>query len=185
MARLFIAIPIPENIQEQLQSLQYEGWEEGNVIPKDFHITLQFLGEIPDHQIPNLIRSLERIVFANFRLQIRGVDFFGKNDRPHIYFAKVFSADEGFDELFDLHGLIQDELNMGPFKSAANDHKKFKPHITLTRLKNIYDSVEQLPRLLQLGGDFVSEEFEVNYFALYESRPFKANNRYQLIEKFF
>ncbi|MFQ5335389.1 MAG: RNA 2',3'-cyclic phosphodiesterase, partial [Flavobacteriales bacterium] len=61
--RLFSGIEIPENIKSELTLLSTGITERANlrfVPPENMHITLQFYGNVPEEDIPDLKRHLEQ-----------------------------------------------------------------------------------------------------------------------------
>src|SRR5579863_5293221 len=77
--RLFVAIELPENIrlhlakmQEALKPIFGGKWTK----PQQLHITLKFLGETPDAQLPELIDALSEVELdTEILLQTKGVLF--------------------------------------------------------------------------------------------------------------
>ena len=76
MTRLFVGLKIPEDIREELLSL-CSGLENVRWVKKEnFHITLQFIGEVQKSYLDDLVQSLSEIRFSQFDLTLNGINFF-------------------------------------------------------------------------------------------------------------
>jgi len=141
MKRVFIAVKTDfsletinkfESIKELLQKSRIK-WVDFN----NLHITLKFLGNCSEKQIPLIIKELSRISekFSAFTLEFEGFGIFG-----NINFPKVFWV--GIKEnkcLIELQKEI--ELNMQPL-GFHRDTKPFRPHLTLGRVKFLKEKKE-------------------------------------------
>ena len=85
--RLFISINFTEDILEMLYDLREELRRQavsGNFSRKDnFHLTLAFLGEVPESKIPNIRRAMETSVINSFLLEIYNIGKFKKRKDFH------------------------------------------------------------------------------------------------------
>ena len=63
MARLFLAIDLPEEHKALLQTLPDEKIHARWTPQDKYHLTLRFLGDVPETQIPTLQRRLARVAF--------------------------------------------------------------------------------------------------------------------------
>lgn len=101
------------------------------VAPGGLHITLKFLGEIPEQRVEDVHSAMER-AFAgssSFSFTIRGVGAF-----PSVRAARVVWAGvkQGREELVELHRRLEGELTKLGFPA---EKRAFVPHITLARVK--------------------------------------------------
>jgi 2'-5' RNA ligase len=72
--RAFLALPLPDTICDALERLQ-ESIPGGNLIPpENFHLTLAFLGEQPEHALEDLHFSLEAFRATAFGVHLKGLD---------------------------------------------------------------------------------------------------------------
>jgi RNA 2',3'-cyclic 3'-phosphodiesterase len=136
--RLFVAIPIPEPVREEIIRVQRElqplvprgvvRWAR----PDQFHLTLRFLGNVPADGVENLKKSVGAVCrnARSLSLRAEGVGFFPNARAPRVVWAGI---NDGAGRLGDLQRQI--ESAVGPFSSEPGE-KNFTGHATLGRLKN-------------------------------------------------
>lgn len=135
--RTFIAIKIPEDIQEKLigiqeklkQSEAHVSW----VKPGNIHLTLKFLGNIQEGQISKIISSLEESVktLSPFQLQVGYAGAF-----PNLRYPRVVWVGVTDDETGSLKTL-QKDLNLRLAKLGfKKENGRFNPHLTLGRVRS-------------------------------------------------
>ena len=158
--RLFVALDLPENILACLQPL-LENVPAGRSPRLDqVHFTLNFIGEVPDQEFPDLAATLRGVEAKRFKLRMKGVGCFPSPNRPRILWAGIEKV-PGLLEIKDKIDSALDKLRYPPEK------RSFHPHITLSRIKN--------PHALGIGDflkkylSFETSEFEVREFLLYSS----------------
>jgi 2'-5' RNA ligase len=137
--RLFIAIPIPEpvrdeviRVQRELQLLTSRGavrWTK----PDQFHLTLRFLGDVPVAGLEKLRESVNAVCLSAQPLQLRaeGIGFFPNPHSPRVVWVGIDDK-EGL--LVDLQKRI--EAAVRPF-AAEPGEKNFSGHVTLGRVKKL------------------------------------------------
>jgi len=133
--RLFIAAPLEENMKESLYRdmadfrSRYPGitW----VRPGAMHITLVFLGEIPDENPGDVTQALEGIgaTVKPFTLVFKGFGAFPPKGKPRVIFCRV---EEGAAELQYIYRACSSGLKGF---IPANSKPSFKPHLTIGRVK--------------------------------------------------
>ena len=130
--RVFIAIDLPNEFRETLRKIQRElraltesvRW----VAPESIHITLKFLGEIPDKRVDDIDAALTGLTWKPFTVTVRGVGFFPGNRSPRVFWAGMEAPTmQGLAEKLDTR---MEQLGFEKEKRA------FRPHITLARAKN-------------------------------------------------
>jgi 2'-5' RNA ligase len=136
---LFIAIPIPEpvrdeiiRVQQEMQPLAPRGaarWTR----PDQFHLTLRFLGDVLVAGLEQLKESVGAVCMNARPLQLRaeGVGFFPNPHSPRVVWVGI---DDQAGLLVDLQKQI--ETAVRPF-AAEPGGKNFSGHVTLGRLKNL------------------------------------------------
>ena len=84
--RLFIAINLPDELRTQLKELQRvlrplastAKW----VAPESIHITLKFLGEVPEKRVEQIDTALASLAWKPFTISVHGVGFFPGTRSP-------------------------------------------------------------------------------------------------------
>ena len=84
--RIFVAIEITN--KEVIDSItQFQGKIDVDAKPiksKNFHFTLQFLGEVSEEITHEIIQALCKIKFSSFDVNLKGVGAFPKSKSPRI-----------------------------------------------------------------------------------------------------
>jgi len=135
--RLFIAIPVPLAVREEISRAQSQ--LQRNSPPgiirwtrsEQFHVTIKFLGDVQSEQVQALAKAVFLVCskFPKLQLSAHGIGFFPGSQRPRIVWAGV--ADKS-GKLRELHReMEQAVLPFGPAKAEES----FTGHITLGRFK--------------------------------------------------
>ena len=177
--RAFIAIDIPNKITDEIGELEkkLEKLEipAKFIAPKTLHITLKFLGFIEDNEIDLVTQVLEREVpkFEPFRLSLGQVCLI-----PDSKWARVVAIEaEEDEELLYLQRKLVEELDKLPFVSVFT--RKFKPHVTIGRLKKGSLGFRRNDELKYYNLDL---SFQVKEIKLKESELFQEGARYKDIK---
>lgn len=131
--RLFTCIELTESIQKELDSWIPDRSLLRKPKPEQLHLTLLFLGECTPYQKDDIIRELENITVEPFELKIEDMGAFPDQKNPRVIWAGV----EMGPKLTDLQQNVLDSLSG---YIPDNQKKRFKPHITLARVKGDMNS---------------------------------------------
>lgn len=178
MARLFYAIPLPSAVQQEVAGMA------ASVLPAhifrtvpaaNIHITLVFLGEIPDEDVTRSVSILDSL--EESAQQFGGAEYPGKRNLviggagafPRLEAPRVvwIGVPEGTHLLTAVHGTLVESL------TAANlpfDRKPFRPHVTIAYRRRTTGELRRVTRVMQEAfADFrrCISPLEV---VLYESR---------------
>ena len=138
--RLFLALEPPDPVRRRLAAAQGELRSAGGrhsdeirwVAPDRMHLTLQFLGEVPEERLDAVRDAVARAAAASLplRLEVRGAGGFPSARRPRAIWGGVAG---------DLDGLQALVLGLGralePLGFPA-DGRSFTPHFTFGRSRN-------------------------------------------------
>lgn len=137
MIRAFIAIKISAEIQAKLGEVQTKLKQADAQIswvqPEGIHLTLQFLGNIEEDRIPQIVEQMQASVqkVSPFQLQIGYAGAF-----PNLMYPRVIWVGVTDDEANSLKTL-QEDLNARLVKMGFEQEEgRFKPHLTLGRVKS-------------------------------------------------
>ena len=135
MARVFLAIDLPNHLKSFIEQEQVK-WKQVKsgvkwVRPNLLHLTLKFLGEVPEEQLPTISESLKDICnnHPSFSLSLNGIGVFPTPVRPKVFWIGLAGE---LDKLKALHTDIETNLAQLGF---AVEKRKFSPHITIARAK--------------------------------------------------
>ena len=129
MVRAFIAVEPSAEIRNEISAAGQELRGAGRlsfVSPNLMHITLKFLGEVPESQIPKITASLDGISASPYILQASGISTFGRP--PRVIKAEVHDSGATAALALDVESRM---AKLG----FAREEKPFSPHITIARVK--------------------------------------------------
>jgi 2'-5' RNA ligase len=127
--RLFFALWPPTAAAERLAALARASARQFGGKPtrrENIHLTLAFLGEVPDERLPLLIRTAQIVDGAPFALRI---DCLGYWRRPQLLWAGSTSPGAALGELADD---LRQTLTEAGFAVADQD-RAFTAHVSLLR----------------------------------------------------
>lgn len=156
MVRAFVGIDIDEAVRQKLvavqEQLQTTGGQLKLVEPPNIHVTMKFLGEVPEDKIGSIAEALKKAATGTgqFDLGVRGIGVF-----PNLRYIRVVWAGvaEGRDEVIGLHQKIDQELQPLGFRLDRD----FVPHLTIARVK----TAKQKERLAAFVKEMTDAEFGV------------------------
>lgn len=181
--RIFIAIrlqPDEETVRSALHVMRQALSDEPiRWVPSVYwHITLRFLGKTDTDMIEAISRKMRGLARRHkpFNLPLHGLHVFGKPDYPKVLWWGVTEHPL----LLKLYAAVQDSLQDLGF---ANEHRVFRPHVTLGRMKRL----NNLPRFreqMEMNHELFTGQYPVKAFHLYESLLTEQGARYEILEAF-
>ena len=176
MVRLFVGLGLPDTIKQELLRLMagLEGvrWQSD----EQLHLTLKFIGEVPEPQAGEIEAALSTIPFAPFSLGLRGVDIFGSRRRPRMLWTGVRQEDK--EGLQHLHTKIDRVLQSC---GVAPEQRKYLPHVTLARFKA---HSAHIGLYLEQHAGYKSPAFEVEAMTLFRSHLGHGGAQYAVISTY-
>ncbi|WP_173933583.1 RNA 2',3'-cyclic phosphodiesterase [Chelativorans sp. Marseille-P2723] len=172
MPRLFIALEIPRDAALSLSLLR--GGLPGArwVDVENYHLTLRFIGDVEGHVADEIAHALDRVQRPAFSLTLSGVGAFGQK-KPHSIWAGAAPSP-------DLQALQGEIERICQRIGLPADPRKFTPHVTLARLKNV--SPRDVAAYLSARGNFSAAPFTVSRFVLMSSRDSVGGGPYVVEE---
>lgn len=135
LVRCFIAVDIddPEvvsKVVEMQKILDSTGADIKLVEPYNLHLTLWFLGEIPEKKVMLAMEALKKLRFRKFSIALRGLGYFPGGGRINVIWIGVEDRDGNLRKIHEDLLRILAPLNFSP------DEKGFSPHLTLCRVRS-------------------------------------------------
>ena len=158
--RLFVGIPLPDDVRARLAGLR--GGLKGArwVAPENLHLSLRFIGEVAGGEDKDIAHALQTVSATAFDIRLAGLGAFDRRGRVHAIWAGV--------EKPDALARLRDSVESTLVRSGLEpEHRKFKPHITLARMKN--GSAPEAGQFLEAHNGFSAGPFTVDHFTLFES----------------
>jgi 2'-5' RNA ligase len=143
--RAFVAIELDETIKAALGTAQNElkrspvahigKW----VAPQSIHLTLKFLGDIPESQVLAIGQALQCACagFQPFAISLTEMGCFPNAQRPRVVWVGVGGNVEA---LTQLQRAVESEINPLGFEP---ERRGFTPHLTLARVRDKARSSER------------------------------------------
>ncbi len=160
--RLFVAVDLSDEVRERIEDVLRVFKDFKGVKPvekENLHITLMFLGEVPDRRVEVVKESLKGIKLDPFKIRLKGLG----NFNYRVFWIGVV---EGNDYLSFLAKEVENSLKKLGFKRD----KDFVAHATVARVKrlNSNDKV-RLEKALERFRDYDFGEMVVSNFKLKKS----------------
>src|SRR3989338_1626666 len=125
MKRIFIAIPVAEEVKEKIKSFVHElsasGADLKLVSLENLHLTLKFLGEVDEDKIPLIREKLSAISQKPFSISFQSIGVFPAVDRINVIWIGVDAP-----EWVSLLQKINAALNY-----IRKEEREEIPHLTL------------------------------------------------------
>ncbi len=188
MVRTFLAIDLPLDLKRELSNLRKVALPEDNklkwVEEENFHLTLKFLGNIPESLIEKIYKSCVKVCeeFSSFPLELGEVGVFPEKGIPRVIWIGIEKAQ---DQLLSLYKGIEKAL-----KSLKLEKKKesFHPHITLIRVKEVKDPSALNVYLVKLKSSALplkGRAFLVKELTLFKSELSLKGPKYTPLKQIF
>jgi 2'-5' RNA ligase len=145
--RLFIAIEIPDEIKKEIAEIQRRlkdsGVDAGWTRQEGIHLTLKFLGEVPEAKISGVMAALAGATrdTNGLRLDVMNVGAFPNPRSARVIWVGV-SGD--VEKLARLQTAVEDAMAGLNFE---REKRVFTPHLTLGRIKYIHSRERWLKAL--------------------------------------
>jgi len=177
--RLFIALDIPQDVRERISAYV----ERVRPLCADarwarvegLHVTLKFIGEIPDARVPQITKALAGIKARPFDVKFDNVGFFPSPRSPRVFWIGVRAGEE----LPQLAEAVNEALaSIG----IPREDKAYSPHLTLARSgsgHNLKALTGLLTNEMETFGTMTAHEFY-----LYRSQLGRGGSKYTRLERF-
>ena len=175
MIRTFVAIDLPEEIKADLASVIADLSKKNDrvrwVKPAGMHITLKFLGDIPEQTGGPLSVELNAVSrdFSPLGLAVEGLGVFPNLRRPRVVWAGLSGEIERLGQLASRVDKACALFGVKPEK------RPFQAHITIGRLK--------IPTVVDLNKELRKKGFSATEIVLYQSELLPSGARYTVLNR--
>jgi RNA 2',3'-cyclic 3'-phosphodiesterase len=169
--RAFAAIALPEAVRFDLMLLQ-QGLPLPRPIPQEnLHLTLVFLGELPDPVLADVDLAFRAVRAPGFEVALAGVGMFG-GAKPRAVYAGVAASPA----LGHLQAKLEAAARGAGVEIAS---RRFVPHVTLARLSERLEGRERLERAVAGRASYGAPAFRVQDFRLFRSHLTRNGSIYE------
>ncbi len=182
MIRAFVGFFTTKRLQEHVEKLekQTEHFIRGKwVEPQNLHMTFQFLGDVEEEKLMDIIKNMQTIAYKYKPIHVRykSLGVFPSLDKARVLWVGVA---EGANHLKDLAR----EITKANRRSGIREEgKPFHPHVTLCRIKE-FDR-RKLRELLKQHENTNFGEDTVDRIALVKSSLSSVGPVYTILEEFY
>ncbi len=182
MVRVFVGFFVTKKIQEAVEKIhsQVDDLIRGKwVEPQNFHMTFQFIGEVPQEKLVDILKSLQETAqeLKPVRVKYKGLGVFPNVDKARILWIGI---SEGHRQLIEMSkAIVRANRRIG----IKNEGKPFYPHVTICRIKEF--EKRALKNLLRQYEHTSFGEDLVDRVALIKSSLTSVGPIYTVIEEFY
>ena len=175
--RAFIAIKLPQNIQQTISKIQSEIKASGADIkwvpPANIHLTLKFLGDIDEQTKNAVIESMQQISAdtPQFMIKTGVTGTFPEKGEPRVIWLGLAAGDE---ETTNIAHQLENALQ---FCDIAKETHEFSSHITIGRVRSsrkmhkLVESLTELEEKKQIQKEFKAEKITLFMSTLTPAGP--------------
>ena len=161
MPRLFVALEIPNEIQDSLAPLMRGLGDARWMSDVQVHLTLRFIGELDNRGANDVADALSLVPGTPFDLRLKGIGHFPPKGEPKVVWAGV----EHQPQL----NVLKRQIDRALLQAGIDrDPQKYTPHVTLARLRRP-PTQAGLATYLMRHSLFLSPPFPVSGFKLFSS----------------
>jgi 2'-5' RNA ligase len=179
--RLFVALEIPSAVRESLaallKSLRAVSPQTHWVRPENLHVTLKFIGEVPEAKFAALGGALVTALSDQpVTLAFRGLGFFPNEKHPRVFWAGIEASP-------NLKTLAADIEKAAERLGVPREQRPFSPHLTLARF-GPPGLPEKLRSAIQQNAGREFGMLRTSQFHLIESKLKSSGAEYTTLERF-
>jgi 2'-5' RNA ligase len=179
--RLFVALEIPSAVREHLaallQYLRAVSPQTRWVRPENLHVTLKFMGEVPETKLGAIRSALVGVRSDQpTTVDFCGLGFFPNEKRPRVFWAGIEASP-------NLKTLAADVERVMEKLGIPHEQRPFSPHLTLARFEPP-GLPEKLRSAIQENAAREFGSFRTNQYHLIESKLKPSGAEYTTLESF-
>ncbi len=175
MIRLFVALPLPDEVRERLSRLAAGLPGAKWIKSENYHVTLRFIGEVPEDTAHDVDAALDTVTTQPFPVTLDGLGTFGRGHMAKTLWVGVRPSDP----LRHLRDKVESALVRA---GLPPEERKFTPHVTLARLGDTPEA--KLAAYLGANGMFLAGPIQAERFVLFESVLGKGGSAYHELRSY-
>ncbi len=184
--RLFVACELPDDVKRSLAGViaDLRAQSDGAVRwvnPESLHVTLKFLGEVPERQIPAVKVALQEAVVRHspFFLEFASIGTFGGREGLRVMWVAVAG------DVLRLEALSRDVNRALSVIGFEPETRPFRPHLTLGRVRDHIATRERAGLEVAVGKVEVPESaWRTSQISLVRSHLLADGARHDVVATF-
>lgn len=166
--RCFLAIELPKVIHDRLSQLQDRlGPQMGGVAwarSEHVHLTMKFLGEVPDADVPKAIEAATAVAgrYGPFELTVAGAGCFPPSGPARVLWVAIHSPPP------ELLACQQECEHAFESLGIPPENRSFHPHLTLGRVKD-FQAGRSARAAIEQVADFQAGNFTARELVFFQS----------------
>lgn len=173
--RIFVGVPLPDDVRGRLAGLRVGVPGARWVEAANMHVSLRFIGEVDNGAAEDIDSALAAVRAPAFEMALAGVGCFESAGKVRVVWAGVAPSAA----LAHLHGKVESAVVRAGLKPEG---RKFKPHVTLARLKN--GRGRKIGAFVEAYNDFAAGPFAVDGFTLFRSHLHRDGAQYEALAEY-
>lgn len=179
--RIFFGIKFDDSAHDAVESALKPFKKIGTPIKwvktENIHLTLKFIGEVPQEKYTRIEEVLTESDFnvGAFDLEVAGFGKFGRGRELNILWTGIGKNAQ----LEDLYHRIEEALEKIGIKK---EKRPFKPHVTVGRNKKNYN-FKPIFELLEQNADVSINKLKVTAFQIFKSELFSTGPVYTILKE--
>ena len=178
--RTFVALELPGSVVTRANALigrlKVADAKVNWVRPENLHLTLKFLGDVPESDIPAVCRVVDEAVrrFDPFELVFHGCGAFPTSSAPRTI---CIGVEQGAEELIQLQEAVAIGLKKLRFPREV---RRFQAHLTLGRVKESGPASKELGRMIEEEyGEYDADLAAVDEVVTFASFLDRSGSKYE------
>lgn len=170
--RTFIAIDFsPEIIRKIDEIINYFKSQTPEkalkwVAPQNLHLTIKFLGEVPENKIEQIKTLINQALVdvQTFEIGVDGLGMYPKPQTPRVVWLGI----KGSEPLKEIHKKLNSQLQIADVRP---DNRRFSPHLTIARVRRNADkrTVQEIGQTLSKFKVDTLGKCIIDHIVLYKS----------------
>jgi RNA 2',3'-cyclic 3'-phosphodiesterase len=180
--RCFVAIELPAEVRKQLAELQgrlnamdsFVRW----IRPEQIHLTLKFLGEVPDRQVPEVCSAVVETAarLDPMPIEVAGTGYFPRGGPARVVWAGVVGPSSELIACQAACERVLAELGYPP------EDRDFRPHLTIGRSREP-NGAREVRGVLAAAGEFRCRPFIASELVIFQSVLGRAGPTYTALAR--
>lgn len=184
--RVFVACEVPADVQRAIGEItdtlkKTSGDTVRWVRPEGVHVTLKFLGEVPQKKLPAIKMALQEAVVRHspFSLELSNIGTFGGREGLRTMWVAIAG------DVLRLEAMVRDVNLALAVVGFEPDRRPFRPHLTLGRVRDTVPTRRRAELEVDVGRVQVPEvEWRTSQLTLMKSRLTPRGAEYDVIATF-